>query len=125
VGASADPDKLPKIFFVNWFRRDENGRFLWPGFGENSRVLAWVFDRVSGRGDAVDTPIGWLPAKGAIDVGDLGVSDADMDALLSVDIEGWRKELPLIEEFYSTFGDRVPSALRTEVSKLDDRLSAS
>jgi phosphoenolpyruvate carboxykinase (GTP) len=124
VGAASTPDKLPKLFFVNWFRRDDEGRFLWPGFGDNSRVLAWVFERCSGGGAAVETPIGIVPTADGIDTSGLDVSDDDMATLLAVDVEGWRKELPLIEEFYSEFGDRVPEALRAQVAMLDDRLSA-
>ena len=82
IGEATDASKLPKIFYVNWFRRSDDGRFLWPGFGENSRVLAWVFDRVNGGGDAVESPIGWLPAPGAIDVTGLDISEADMAELL-------------------------------------------
>jgi phosphoenolpyruvate carboxykinase (GTP) len=120
-----DGAKLPKIFFVNWFRRDEDGRFLWPGFGDNSRVLKWVFERCDERGGAQETPIGILPTLDAIDLAGLDVPAADMASLLAVDGEGWRKELPLIEEFYSGFGDRVPEALRRQVTSLDDRLAAS
>jgi phosphoenolpyruvate carboxykinase (GTP) len=123
VGASTDSSKLPKIFYVNWFRRSEDGRFLWPGFGENSRVLAWVFDRVNGNGAAIESPIGYLPAPGAIDVSGLDISDADMAELLSVDPEEWRAEVPSIEEHFATFGDRIPEALRDELGGLEKRLS--
>jgi phosphoenolpyruvate carboxykinase (GTP) len=115
--------KLPKIFYVNWFRRSDDGRFLWPGFGENSRVLSWVFDRVNGAGDAVESPIGFVPAAGAIDVSGLGISDADMAELLKVDPEEWRAEVPSIEAHYAEFGDRVPDALHDELAGLEKRLS--
>ena len=95
IGAGADPDKLPKIFYVNWFRKDEDGRWLWPGYGENSRVLEWVFERVSGKGEATETPIGFVPAPGAIDTDGLDVSEADMDKLLTVDTDEWRAEVPV------------------------------
>jgi phosphoenolpyruvate carboxykinase (GTP) len=120
-----DGAQLPKIFFVNWFHKNADGKFVWPGYGENSRVLKWVFERVSGTGEAVETPIGLLPAEGAIDTDGLAVSTADMAELLKVDVEGWRKELPDIEDFYNRFGDRVPDALRGQLSALEDRLAAS
>jgi phosphoenolpyruvate carboxykinase (GTP) len=116
--------RLPRIFFVNWFRKNADGKFLWPGYGENSRVLKWVFERVAGTGDAVDAPIGRLPAAGAIDTEGLDVSPEQMAELLRVDVEGWRKEIPDIEDFYNRFGDRVPEALRRQLSALEDRLTA-
>src|SRR5580658_373610 len=122
IGAATDADKLPKIFYVNWFRQDEKGNFLWPGYGENSRVLEWVFERVGGRGDAVETPIGWVPAPGAIDIDGVAVSAKDLDELLRVDAEEWRREVPLIREHYAQFGDRLPGALRTTVDDLERRL---
>jgi phosphoenolpyruvate carboxykinase (GTP) len=122
VGASADPAKLPKIFYVNWFRKDEEGRWLWPGYGENSRVLSWVFDRAGGDGEAEETPIGFIPASGAINTDGLGISDEDMDALLAVDIEGWRAEVPGIREHYARFGDKLPAKLNEEVDQLEKLL---
>ncbi|HVV38474.1 MAG TPA: phosphoenolpyruvate carboxykinase (GTP) [Acidimicrobiales bacterium] len=119
----ADPAKLPKIFYVNWFRRNADGKFLWPGYGENSRVLAWIFDRVNGQGEAVKTPIGYVPAPGAINVDGVDVTAEDMAELLSVDTEEWRAEIPSIEEHYATFGDRIPDALRDELAGLEKRLS--
>ncbi|HEX3839402.1 MAG TPA: phosphoenolpyruvate carboxykinase (GTP) [Acidimicrobiales bacterium] len=122
VGASADPAKLPKIFYVNWFRKDEEGRWLWPGYGENSRVLSWVFDRAGGDGEAEETPIGFIPASGAIDTDGLDISDQDMDELLAVDIEGWRAEVPGIREHYARFGDKLPAQLNEEVDRLEKLL---
>ncbi|TML86629.1 MAG: phosphoenolpyruvate carboxykinase (GTP) [Actinobacteria bacterium] len=123
IGRASDPAKLPKIFYVNWFRKDDDGHFLWPGFGENSRVLEWVFERASGRGDADETPIGWVPAKGAIDTDGLDVPADDLVELLRVDAGEWADELPDIVAFYETFGDRVPAELRDELQKLEARLS--
>jgi phosphoenolpyruvate carboxykinase (GTP) len=119
-----DGADLPKLFFVNWFRKGADGKFLWPGYGENSRVLAWVFERVSGGGAAVDTPIGRLPAAAAIDTDGLDISAEQMAQLLKVDVEGWRKEVPDIEDFYNRFGDRVPERLRAQLTALEDRLTA-
>jgi phosphoenolpyruvate carboxykinase (GTP) len=123
IGRATDPDKLPKIFYVNWFRKDADGRFLWPGFGENSRVLKWVFERASGRGDADETAIGWVPAKGAIDADGLDVRADDLVELLRVNADEWRAELPDIAAFYATFGDRIPPELRDELRKLEARLA--
>jgi phosphoenolpyruvate carboxykinase (GTP) len=120
----ADPSKLPRIYKVNWFRKSPTGKWLWPGFGENSRVIAWIVDRVSGRGEAVETPIGNLPAAGAINTDGLDVSAADMEELLYVDNGEWQKEIPLIEEHYESLGERVPQALRDELTALDERLKA-
>ncbi len=122
IGAGADADKLPKIFYVNWFRKDESGRWLWPGYGENSRVLEWVFERVSGTGEAIDTPIGLVPAEGAIDTEGLDVSTADMQKLLAVNNDEWRAEVPRIREHFAIFGDKLPAALRAEVDKLEQQL---
>jgi phosphoenolpyruvate carboxykinase (GTP) len=122
-GSAPDAGKLPRIFYVNWFRKSTDGRWLWPGYGENSRVLEWIFERVAGGGDAVDTPIGRVPAPGAVDTTGLKVSDTDMTELLSVDAEEWRRELPLISEHYERFGDRVPPALRDELDALAKRLA--
>ncbi len=123
LGAGApDPDRLPKIFYVNWFRKDADGKWLWPGFGDNSRVLEWVFQRVNGRGDAVETPIGFVPAPGAIDIEGMDVSKEDLEELLRVDADEWRAEVPLIREHFATFGDRLPPALHDQVDQLERRL---
>ena len=122
VGASADASNLPKIFYVNWFRKDADGRWLWPGYGENSRVLEWVFNRVAGTGDALESPIGYLPTKDAINRDGLDVSEADMEILLSVDAEDWRSEVPLIREHFAQFGDRLLAQLHAAVDDLERRL---
>ncbi|MBV8690259.1 MAG: phosphoenolpyruvate carboxykinase (GTP) [Actinobacteria bacterium] len=122
IGEASDADKLPKIFYVNWFRKSPEGKWLWPGFGDNSRVLEWVFKRCAGEGEAVDTPIGRLPAEGAINTDGMDVSDADMAELLRVDTDDWQAEVPSIEEHYAFLGDHLPSALRDELLELEKRL---
>lgn len=123
MGTKADPSNLPKIFFVNWFRRDEDGRFLWPGFGENSRVLKWVFDRVDGNSDVVETPIGLLPADGALDTSGLDIDPDDLEAILSVDVDGWKTAIPEIREHLSRFEPRLPDALPAAVDRLESALA--
>ncbi len=122
IGKASNPEALPKIFFVNWFRRDEDGRFLWPGFGENSRVLKWVFERVNGSVDAVDTAIGRLPADGTLDTDGLEIDAADLDAILSVDEAGWREAIPQIREHFNQFGDLLPATLQVAVDTLEAKL---
>jgi phosphoenolpyruvate carboxykinase (GTP) len=122
IGEGADPAKLPKLFYVNWFRKDADGKWLWPGYGENARVLEWVFERVSGRSDAIETPIGRVPAPGTIDIEGLDVSKEDMEELLRFDADEWRREVPLIREHYATFGDRLPARLDEAVDDLERRL---
>jgi len=122
VGAAGDAEKLPKIFYVNWFRKDAAGKWLWPGYGENSRVLEWVFERVAGRGDATDTPIGFIPTKDALNLDGLDMSEADLDELLKVDNADWKAEVPLIREHFATFGDRLPQRLHDAVDDLEARL---
>ncbi len=123
IGASAsDPALLPKIFYVNWFRKGEDGRFLWPGYGDNSRVLEWVFQRVAGRAEAVETPIGLVPAPGAIDIEGIRVSKEDMDELLRVDPAEWRDEVPRIREHFVTFGSHLPGPLADALDDLERRL---
>jgi phosphoenolpyruvate carboxykinase (GTP) len=124
VGAKGDAAKLPRIYQVNWFRKGQDGEFLWPGYGENSRVLKWVFERVTGGGEAVDTPIGRLPAPGAIDTSGLNLSDAAMKELMTVDVHGWTAELPLIREHYAKFGTKLPAGLSEELAQLEVRLGA-
>jgi phosphoenolpyruvate carboxykinase (GTP) len=123
IGASADETKLPKLFYVNWFRKGADGAFLWPGYGENSRVLAWVFERCAGRAAAKDSAIGRLPVPGALPVEGLQLAPGALDELLSVDEDDWRAELPLIEQHYAVFGDRLPAALQDEFDALAKRLA--
>ncbi|MCC7411298.1 MAG: phosphoenolpyruvate carboxykinase (GTP) [Gammaproteobacteria bacterium] len=117
--------RLPKIFCVNWFRKDDRGRYVWPGFGENSRVLKWIFERCDGDGQAVDTPIGLLPAPGALDVEGLDLAAGAMDWLLKVDTDGWLQELPLIREHYERFGERIPEAFVDQLARLENALQVS
>jgi phosphoenolpyruvate carboxykinase (GTP) len=117
--------QLPKVFMVNWFRKDESGRFLWPGFGENSRVLAWVFERCDGQAAAQDTPIGRVPAEGALNTDGLDIAAEDMAKLLDVDPEEWRAQLPRIREHYAIFGDDLPDDLARQLEVLEQRLNAS
>ncbi|TDO91476.1 phosphoenolpyruvate carboxykinase (GTP) [Enemella evansiae] len=114
-------DKMPAIFYVNWFRKSDEGKFLWPGFGDNSRVLEWVINRLEGTAEAVDTPIGAIPAPGSLNVEGLSIDEADLDAATRVDTEEWQRELPLIEEWFAKLGD-VPQALRDELDGLKQRL---
>jgi phosphoenolpyruvate carboxykinase (GTP) len=122
VGKHADASKLPRIFYVNWFRRSPDGAFLWPGFGENIRVLKWAIERIEGTAAAVETPIGYVPAAGALDVNGLDVSPSDLSAVTSVDVEEWRSELPQIEEWFAKIGDQLPTGMRDELEALRLRL---
>jgi phosphoenolpyruvate carboxykinase (GTP) len=122
MAGRTDPGKLPRIFFVNWFRRDEEGRWLWPGYGENSRVLKWIFERVEGGGRAVKTPIGYLPTNDALDLSGLDLSSERLSALLAVDIEEWKQEAADLSAYYDQFGDRLPGALRKQLMVLQKRL---
>jgi phosphoenolpyruvate carboxykinase (GTP) len=124
VGKGADAGKLPRIFYVNWFRRGEDGRFLWPGFGENSRVLKWAVERIEGTATATETAIGYVPTADALDLDGLDVSVADIEAALAVDPEEWKAELPLIEEWFAKVGDRLPTSMRDELEALKLRLGA-
>jgi phosphoenolpyruvate carboxykinase (GTP) len=125
IGASADATKLPKLFWVNWFRKSPEGKFLWPGFGDNSRVLKWVLGRVNGDGEAVDTAIGRVPTPDAIDTTGLDIDLTTLAQLLQVDTESWRQEIPLVEGHYAGIGDRVPQELRDQLAALEKRLSGS
>jgi phosphoenolpyruvate carboxykinase (GTP) len=117
--------RLPKIFMVNWFRKDDAGDFIWPGFGENSRVLAWIFRRCDGEADAVETPIGLVPAPGAVETEGLDLSAAEMEELLKVDPEEWRIQLPQIQQHYASFGDVLPGEMRAQLEALEQRLRAA
>jgi phosphoenolpyruvate carboxykinase (GTP) len=123
IGAATKSENLPKIFFVNWFRRDEDGRFLWPGYGENSRVLKWIFDRVDGKGSATKTSIGYLPAPTDIDTAGLDIAINDLEAILSVDEQGWKEALPQIREHYAQFGSKLPAALVSKLNELESSLA--
>jgi phosphoenolpyruvate carboxykinase (GTP) len=116
---------LPKVFYVNWFRKDVDGRFLWPGFGENSRVIAWIFERCCGRADADRSPIGWLPAPGSIDTDSLDLKPGVLDELFAVDASDWRAEAKHIRDYFGTYGDHVPTALYEQLDALEERLDAS
>jgi phosphoenolpyruvate carboxykinase (GTP) len=113
--------ELPKIFYVNWFRKDADGRFIWPGYGENSRVLEWVFRRCEGAADAVETPIGLMPAPGSVNTAGLDVSEEQMSELLSVDREAWEAQLPQFREHFARFG-RLPRELIEQLDALEQRL---
>ena len=124
VGKDNDAAKLPRIFYVNWFRRDEDGGFLWPGFGENSRVLKWIVERIDGQADAVETPIGHVPTPESLDTEGLDMTPAHLAAALSVDAEEWKDELPQIAEWFEKFGESLPAVLWTELDGLKARLGA-
>ena len=116
-------DKLPKIFHINWFRQDKEGKFLWPGFGENLRVLRWIIERCEGRVDATETAIGYLPKSGDIDTAQLDISDETMQALTSIDKAQWLEEMSAIGEYLDSYGDRLPEALKAEQQKVVDQLN--
>ncbi|HSV37788.1 MAG TPA: phosphoenolpyruvate carboxykinase (GTP) [Nocardioidaceae bacterium] len=124
MGKENDAAKLPKIFYVNWFRRDEDGGFLWPGFGENSRVLKWVVERIDGQVEAVETPVGRVPAPGTLDIEGLDMTEEQIRAALEVDLEEWKAELPQITEWFEKFGETLPAVLWTELDGLKARLGA-
>jgi phosphoenolpyruvate carboxykinase (GTP) len=125
IGGKADAAKLPRLYNVNWFRKGADGKFLWPGYGENSRVLKWVFERVTGTATAVETPIGRLPAPGALDLTGLSLPAANVQELLRVDVEGWTGELPQIREHYAKFGAKLPAGLNEELVALEQRLQSA
>jgi phosphoenolpyruvate carboxykinase (GTP) len=124
-GGTGDAAKLPKIFYVNWFRRDSDGGFLWPGYGENGRVLKYVIERLEGTVDAVDTPIGRVPAVGALDVDGLNVTTEQIAAALAVDVEEWKAEIPQVTEWFEKFGDKLPTVLWAELDALKARLGVA
>jgi len=124
VGAESTAEKLPKIFYVNWFRKDQDGKWLWPGYGENSRVLKWVVQRVSGEVEAVKTPIGYMPTADAIDVNGLDISSAEMQELLKVNKEEWLNEVESIKAHYATYGAKLPAELQNQLAALESRLKA-
>src|SRR5262249_60469779 len=118
-----DEAKLPKVFQVNWFRRGDDGRFLWPGYGENSRVLKWIIERLEGTADAVDAPIGYVPHPDTIDTTGLDIPAGDIAAALRVDVTEWQAELPHIREWVDKVGDKLPTQLWTELDTLSHRLN--
>ncbi|WP_151083778.1 phosphoenolpyruvate carboxykinase (GTP) [Nocardioides cynanchi] len=122
MGKDNDESKLPKIYYVNWFRRDDEGGFLWPGFGENSRVLKWVIERLEGTAAAVETPIGLVPAPGSLDIDGLDLTEDQVRQALAVDPEEWRSEVPQIREWFEKFGEQLPAVLWTELDALQVRL---
>ncbi|HEX4977659.1 MAG TPA: phosphoenolpyruvate carboxykinase (GTP) [Nocardioides sp.] len=122
VGKDNDAAKLPKIFYVNWFRRDEDGGFLWPGFGENSRVLKWIVERIDGQAEATETPIGYVPTPDALDTDGLDVTEEQLTRALEVDVDEWKAEIPQITEWFEKFGDTLPAVLWTELDSLKARL---
>jgi phosphoenolpyruvate carboxykinase (GTP) len=115
--------KLPKLFYVNWFRKDQEGRFIWPGFGDNARVLKWVLDRIAGTTDAIETPIGMVPKTEDLDVAGLDLTADALESLLTVDVTEWQNELTLIEEHYESIGERLPNEMRLQLAQLADRLA--
>jgi phosphoenolpyruvate carboxykinase (GTP) len=122
---AADPAKLPRLYYVNWFRKDASGRYVWPGFGENSRVLKWIVERLSGETEAVATPVGNLPAPGAMDLDGLRLSQADLDLLLTIDPQDWKVEADRMPEFFRMFGEHLPARLWELHEELVDRLGSS
>jgi phosphoenolpyruvate carboxykinase (GTP) len=122
VGKATDPEKLPRIYQVNWFRKDADGNYIWPGYGENSRVLAWIVDRLEGLADAVETPIGRVPVEGGIDITGLDIDPAVMHDLFVVDRDSWLAEAELTGEYFAKFGDRVPAELHAQLDTIKTRL---
>jgi phosphoenolpyruvate carboxykinase (GTP) len=123
IGKNSDESKMPKIFFVNWFRRGDDGRFLWPGFGENSRVMKWIIDRIEQKAGGKTTPIGTVPSAEDLDLEGLNVGAADVDAALAVNVAEWREELPQIEEWFEFVGEKLPTGIKDEFDALKHRLA--
>ncbi len=123
IGDATDADKLPKLFWVNWFRKSDDGKFLWPGFGDNSRVLKWVLERVVGTGDATETAIGYVPTPESLDTSGLDIDAETLEVLLSVDNDAWRGEVELINGHFEFIGERLPQAMRDELANLEKRLA--
>jgi phosphoenolpyruvate carboxykinase (GTP) len=124
IGKATDAEKLPKIYYVNWFRKNDSGKIVWPGFGENSRVLKWIVERLDGLADAVETPIGSVPTRDALDTEGLGLPDDELDFLLTVDRDTWREEAALLPEHFETFGEHLPKELWAEHEDLVRRLNS-
>jgi len=124
IGKASTEGKLPKIFYVNWFRKTADGKWLWPGYGDNSRILEWIFNRCDGAIDAVKTQIGYMPKVEDIDRAGIEneVTEADMKELLRVDVEGWKKETGMIEEHYQRFGSHLPEELKKQLADFEARL---
>ena len=124
MGEKMDADKAPKIFHVNWFRKDEDGNFLWPGFGDNMRVLLWILDRCEGKADAVESPIGLLPKEDGIDTTDLDITADQLKELLTVDREVWLEDVENQKEYFKQFGDRLPKEITEQLETLEKNLKA-
>lgn len=122
IGAATDAKNLPKIFYVNWFRRNKDGGFLWPGYGENSRVIKWVIEQVEGGQNSVPTAIGNVPSSGAIDTAGLGVSDQDLQEALAINNDEWRAEVPLIKEWFAKIGSKLPAVMHEQLDILSENL---
>lgn len=117
-----DPHKLPKIFYVNWFRKNAEGAWLWPGYGENSRVLKWIFERCDGGNQAIESPVGYLPAPGALDIQGLSISQESLNQLFYIDKEAWQSEVKELKEYLKMFNDRLPEGIKKELIALETRL---
>jgi phosphoenolpyruvate carboxykinase (GTP) len=124
MGKDADAVKLPKIFYVNWFRRDADGKFVWPGFGENIRVIKWALERIEDKTAAVDTPIGRVPAPDSLDVEGLDMDEKDLIEAITVNVGDWKNEIPLIEEWFDKIGAALPTSMRDELDALKLRLDS-
>ncbi|MGN7132897.1 phosphoenolpyruvate carboxykinase (GTP) [Rhodococcoides corynebacterioides] len=124
LGKNADESKLPKVFYVNWFRRGDDKRFLWPGFGENSRVLKWIVERIEHKAAGVETPVGVVPTADALDISGLDVSVDDVAEALAVNVDEWKQEIPLIEEWFDFVGEKLPTGIKDEFEALKQRLNA-
>ena len=124
VSGKVDAEKLPRIYLVNWFRRNRDGGFAWPGFGENSRVLKWVVERLEGRADAQETPIGFVPTPESLDLDGVEVAPQDLEDALKVDREEWAAEAQSIQEWFDRFGDSLPDSIASQLEGLKQRLGA-
>ncbi len=124
IGLMADPSKLPKIYQVNWFRKDQDGHYLWPGFGENSRVLKWIFERIDGQSQGLKTPIGIVPTAKSLDLNGLNLAPAQVEELLKVDNQEWLNDLNNLREYFKLFGDRLPLPIAKQLETFTENLKS-